>query len=108
MVVCGAEELEELEEMVLSENAFGDLCREEDEKTKVARGVDDDDDDDDDEDTNNKIVDQYVAQFEQNPGSEFVRRVRPAIHASRPFVRENVSSENRNTVDASLSTAFED
>ena len=65
MVAYGAEELEELEEMVLSENAFGDLCREEDEKTKVARGVDDDDDDDDDEDTNNKIVDQYVAQFER-------------------------------------------
>ncbi len=64
VVVCGAEELEELEEMVLSESAFGGLCREEDEKNKVARGGDNDDDDDND-DTNNKIVDQYVAQFER-------------------------------------------
>ena len=44
VVVCGAEELEELEEMVLSESAFGGLCREEDEKNRVARGGDNDDD----------------------------------------------------------------
>ena len=58
VVVCGAEELEELEEMVLSAKAFGSLCvQEEEEKEEV--------DDGNDDDTNNKIVDEYVSQFER-------------------------------------------
>ena len=59
MVVCGAEELEELEEMVLSAKAFGSLCvQEEEEKEEV--------DDGNDDDINNKIVDEYVSQLKAN------------------------------------------
>merc|ERR1711903_383914 len=45
-------------EMVLSAKAFGSLCvQEEEEKEEV--------DDGNDDDTNNKIVDEYVSQFER-------------------------------------------
>ena len=59
VVVCGAEELEELEEMVLSPNAFGSLSLAEEEEKKERISTDEDND------TNSKLVDEYVAQFER-------------------------------------------